>query len=334
MTDVLNKKIRLWHLLSLPDTWFELICPYTWSIKRNAVNSKTYGAAFAHFCIHVAIYFFDRRYIDEAVEKVDINQLPIDCQWRLCVAAGLAYYDMGYRDDGINYLEQAILVADNDKYRSVNPYLAIGFRLNSTRYRVKRLDLALRVESLFPKDNAIKSVLVKSYIDNHLFDKAEDVIKTLIDSHAGYRVHEADLRFAEGNYAFAAELFEKYKLNDSDYFWRAQYDYKEAVSFFKIGQTEKWQNKAMTIGRRLAWDKFYSLDYLEDEGIQRIEEIDKEIDASRNQKRWIYPDKLLLILTRIPWMIWQFFWIYRYAILFYLVGFVFIGMLIRAFLKS
>jgi hypothetical protein len=87
------------------------------------------------------------------------------------------------------------------------------------------------------------------------------------------------------------------------------------------------------MGRRLAWDKFYMLDFLEDEGVKRVPEIDQVIERSRQKKRIIYVDKLVLCLRRLPWLAWEIYLLYPYEALFITAGLVFVMMLIYAFLK-
>lgn len=226
------------------------------------------------------------------------------------------------------------LYFDSQKVLSCSLILFCCFRLNGKEKWEMRKKYIDKIIERFPENLRLKQLRVKSLIDLNEFVEAETILEELMGENPmrGEFV-QGDLYFAQKNYIAAINSYCKFKLTDYFHFWRAQYDYKMATAYFKTNQLEKWKKKAIGIGRRLAWDKFYTIDFLENEGVERIPEIDEVIIASKNPKRWIYPDMLFLILKRTPRVLLELFLIYRYAIVFYLAGILFIGMLIRAFLK-
>lgn len=324
-------KIRPWHIFYLPFWWYNTVldCVKTSVIEMTRSDSK--GTGFWHYSIRLAICLQDRRFIDNATSRVSFNLWPPNCQWQAFFDVGLALYDLGYRDEGIDYLERALSISDQIDYSYIN-YHQLCCRLNMRKNWDKRLEYAQKYEKRFPQKNEIaKMMLAKSYIDFKEFEKANKITNELITIHPNYNIFLADLYYAKGEYQKASNYFEKYQLQNSLYVWFPQYDYKEAVSYYKSGQPIKWQDKAKKMGRRLAWDKFYTLDYLEDEGVERIPEIDQTIEWSRQKKRLIYIDKLSLCLQRLPWVLWKTYLMYPYEVLLLTAGTIFFIMLIRAF---
>ena len=284
-----------------------------------------------------SIISYDRQFIDRSLEKVDIAQFSVGRQWQAYRDIGLAYYDLGFRDEGISYLEKSFFVADQNSSFSIPLDASLGlltYQMNDEKYGKKRLEYALAFVQRCAHDKEFaKVLLLKSHINLRQFEEAEQIINNLVSLNPVNKNFWPQFYYAKGDYQLAADHFCRYPLDRGQYDWHIDFDYKEAVSYFKTDQLKKWQDKATKIGRRLTWDKFYKLDYLEDEGVERIPEIDQVIELSRQKKKIIYVDKLSLCLRRMPWVLWKTYLMYPYEALFIAAGSLFLIMLIRAFLK-
>lgn len=335
MNQLFKMRIRLYHTIFLPFWWHRIIVGQWHPAVLKTVSKFPTSTLFLNYAIKTAICFCDKQFLDQAFKAVDLDSRSINEQWQAYLDIGMALYDLGDRDRGIDFLEQAVKISLKTSHSSISLDISLYqfcSRLNAKDYWNKRLEYALEFVKRFKaKEEVAKILLAKSYTDMKRFGEAEEIINELMAIHPIYKSFLAELYFSKGDYQSAASYLGKYPLSKSQYDWHAQYDYKEAISYFKTGQIQKWKNRANMIGRRLAWDKFYTLDYLEDEGVERIPEIDQAIERSRQKKRIIYVDKLSLCLERLPWLLWKTYLMYPYEVLFLAAGTIFLIMLIRAF---
>ncbi|HIJ70354.1 MAG TPA: hypothetical protein HPP87_03215 [Planctomycetes bacterium] len=335
MSNVFSYKISLWRTVLLPFWWHKTIVRYWYPGKTKTVKNlpKDIGIDFLNYSVQAAIYFFDRHFIDDAIKEVDINQLTANRQWQAYLDIGLALYDMGYRDEGIDYLDQSVKLERSLQKKTYTAQYLLCYRLNEKAYWDKRLEYAQSLNEQSPENISTKVILIKSYIAKKMFDEAKKIIQELANLDKGFEVLLADLYYEIGDIGLASSFYDKHRLGKGDDFWRVSFDYKKAVAYYKTNQTEKWQKQARKIGCRTAWDKFYQLDYLEREGIERIEEIDEVICLSSNKKPLFCVEKFILFVKRTPWIAWRIFLMYRYAVLYFLAGLVLVGMVLRLFLE-
>ena len=331
MSDIFSYKISLWRTVLLPLWWHKVIVRYWYPGKKKTVKNlpKDAGIDFLDYSVQASIYFFDRHFIDDALKEVDINQLKLNCQYQAYLVIGLALYDLGYRDEGVGYLEQAAELERSLQKKSCIAQRLMCYRLNEQTYWDKRLEYAQILNEQAPENLDTKIILEKSYIAKKMFDEAKKIIQELSNLDKGFEVLFADLYYEMGDFKLASSFYDKRRLAKGEDFWRVSFDYKKAVAYYKTNQTEKWQKQARKIGHRMAWDKFYILDYLEKEGIERIDKIDDIISSSVNRKRILHIDKIALALKRTPWIVWKTFLIYRYEILSLLAGMVLTGIILR-----
>jgi hypothetical protein len=332
--DISIKKYWIWDAILFPFWWYRTIINLWHPFAVTAIKKSPKSIESLNYSIWLSVCHCDRRYIDDIRSEVDIDQMSSGCQQQAYFDIGMALCDLGYRDEGVDSIIRAAAINDGLPGISRAIHYQLCCRLSEKKYWAKRLECAFSFNERFPQNKELtKRMLAKAYIDLGQFDKAENEINELVKLRSYNNIFWADFYYSQGDNKSAAEIFKKYKLDDSQDYWHAQYDYKEAVAYFNADQWERWQKKAKAIGRRLAWDKFYNLDYLESEGVERIAEIDIVIDASRNQKRLIYPDKMLLILKRIPWFLWKTILIYRYLLLCLLILALFFVMLFLDWLR-
>jgi hypothetical protein len=332
MSDIFSIKISLWRTILLPFWWHRTIVGQWYPGKTKTVKNIPKGIDFLNYSAQAAIYLFDRHFIDDALKEVDINQLSVKCQWQAYLDIGMALYDLGCRDEGIEYLDQAVTIERSLQKKTCTAQYLLCYRLNEQAYWDKRLEYAQSLNEQSPENSSTKVILTKAYIAKKMFNEADEIIQELINVYNGYKVLLADLYYEMRDFKKVAPIYDKYRLGKGDDFWRVNYDYKKAVAYYKTNQTEKWQRQARKIGRRMTWDKFYKLDYLEREGVERIEEIDKVICLSSNKKQLFCIEKFIFVIKRILWIAWKTFLIYRYAVLYLLAGLVLAGMVLRIFL--
>jgi hypothetical protein len=323
------------RLFFIPEYWYKRVVSDLWLIKERFKQIKGYVINIFLFAPKLAICS-DRSIIDTALRlPLDIDRQTIMQQCIIYLDIGTVLYDLGYQLEGYNYLYKLMEIYFTSEEKLPYFYaLSPCFRFNRKKHWIKRKEYVNRLAERFPDNMGIKQLQVKSSIDlNELVD-AETKLKELIAVHRDWgEFLQADLFFAHNNYAAAVDTYRKFKFPDMYHFWRPQYDYKEAVALFKINQPEKWRKKATKIGQRLAWDRFYRIDNLESEGVERISEIDEVINASKNDKRLFYSEQVFLFVKRFPRVIFELFFIYRVAVLYYGVGIIFLSMLVYAFAK-
>lgn len=330
--EILKTKILPLKTIFLPDEWYRNIIEHSVRAKQLSQLNASSDEGYVHYAVRLAVYCFDRKYIDTAISRIEFDSWTKDRQRRVFASIGTALFDLGFREEAVSYFESALVASENTEYYYIN-YYQLCFHLNDKKQWAKRHELVQNYKKLFPEQETTALILLaKSYNDLRQLDEADKTIKILEDNGEDVKILRADYYYCKGEHQQAAILHDMCKSQGYSH-WQPQFDYKKAVSYFKTNQKKKWIKQAEKIGRRLVWDKFYSLDYLENEGVERIAEIDKAIYASKNKKRIIYVDKLFLALARIPGLLWRLFVIHRYAVLFYMAGIVLILMLIRAFLK-
>lgn len=332
--DALRHKIWPWDATFLPFWWYRSILSLWHPGTLAAIKEIPKGIELLNYSAQIAICCCDKKYIDDVCREVDIDQMSTERQQQAYFDIGTALCDLGYRDKGINFLERAAAVDKGLPGISRATHYQLCCRLSERKYWAKRLEYALAFERQFPQNEDFANrLLAKSYTDLEQFGKAENEINKLVDLHSHNNIFWADFYYSKEDYKSAAEIYEKYKLDEAHDYWRAQYDYKEAIAYYKTNQTEKWKRKAREVGRRLAWDKFYSLDYLEREGVKRVAEIDEIIYASVNQKRLFNVDKITFAFKRLPWILWKTVSMYRYRLLCLLVWIIFCTMFLYSWLS-
>jgi hypothetical protein len=316
-TSILRKKIWPWKIIHLPFWWYRTVLNYIRVAIREIKKGDSVGTGYLHYSIRLAVCCNNRQYIDEAIQQTKFDAWPQNYRWQAFFDIGMAFYDLGYRKDGIDYIERALAFSDFSDPQNVNyspqsiNYYSLCCRLSEMEDWDRRLRYGLDFEKKFPQEDELTNIIfASSYIDLKEFEKASQIVQDLIGVYPGYNTFLAELLFSKGSFQQAADIFDKYSLDKSQDYRQYRFDYKKAIAYFKSNQTRKWHNTSEKIGRRLAWDKFYTLDYLESEGVERIPEIDEVIERSKNRKRVIYVDKIIFALKRTPWMMWETFSLY------------------------
>lgn len=329
-------KVPVNRLFSIPEYWYKRIVPDLWLIRERFKQIKGYKINIALIAPKLAVCN-DRSIVDKVLRlPLDINKLATIQQCIIFLDIGLALHDLAFWKEGDEYLEKSIEMYFNaSDALSYDFALSSCFRLNRKEHWIKRIEYINRLAERFPDNMGIKQLQVKALIDLNKFAEAETKLKELMSVHRDWgEFLQADLFFAQSNYAAAVDTYRKFAFPEMYHFWRPQYDYKEAVALLKTNQPEKWRRKAAQIGQRLAWDKFYLIDNLESEGVERISEIDEVINASKKVRRLFYSDHIYLCARRFPRIAFELFFIYRYAVLYYVVSIVFLLLVIYAFAKQ
>jgi tetratricopeptide (TPR) repeat protein len=308
-----------WKLIFVPNWWYGITVK-----QQNPRVFKRYsspnGIDVIFKAVVMAICHFDRKFIDRVIQEVDINALSEKCQWKAYFEAGVALCDLGFAEEGIQYLEKAVQL---EKFTSGPPHLSILMLCTRTKNKTaweKRIRYALEVNKVFTGSIFFKYYLAKAYIDLAVWNKAKEVLDEIMSVDDGGRIFLADYHYSRGEYQLSSDIFDRYCLGDSLDILHPQFDYKRTVSYYKTNQTDKWKRMTKHIGYRKAWDKYYRLENLENEGVVRIPEIDQVIEAAAKQKRFIRWDKLSFVMRRLPWVLWVSFWVYRFQLLFIMAG--------------
>lgn len=298
--NILQKRIRPWHIIGLPLWWLTCIQDnanlYWKKAKRNP--SSYYIIQYGAF---LSICYNDRTFIDEVLDedldaRVDRAKIPAQIYCEI----GMALFDQGYKTEGLSYLEKAAKICPSSEYTYTWLFCT---RLNRINDWDKRLKFAERLAKCDPDEHNAIAMLLKSYIDKKLYDQATDLIEKVIGEQNDYSFMLAEFNFAQGNFKAAAEAYEKYKLPTLCHFWRPQYNYKKALAFHYSDQPKKMRNQALKIKRRLKWDRFYRLNDLEDEGIQRETVIDEIINSDEPDRILIDPEKASHYLKAIAFIL-------------------------------
>jgi hypothetical protein len=305
---LLKNNPRLWQIIHLPSNFYHFAIEYRIRIRKNAIKENPPGFYSYQWVRFLAACFNDRKYIDAILDQgfggieheIESRKAQIywDIGWTLC--------DLGYEDEGVVYLEKGINLQNIKLYKD-NLILALCMRLNNRKYQEKKL---LLLESLAKEETVeldIIALLAQSHIEHNNFDKAKEFIDKL--SKGELETHEylwAYLYFAQKNFKAAVGAFEKHKFPDTCYFWRAEYDYKYALSCYYSGQEEKWRKIAMEIGRRKKWNKFYGIDYIAQSGVDRVGEIDAVINSGNVDGLPFDIEKMKHYFAMIRLIVWSF----------------------------
>lgn len=316
---VFRKRIQPWHTFGLPCWWYATVLRLSSKARNSALATREHGLEYVTYCIHLSICLRDIHCIEHLLQTVDITRFSVRLRWQALLDIGLALYDLGDRERGIVYLEQAATLSlDYQQEVGPNAYIALwalSSRVNEKNYNNKRLQYAQHFDKLYPNNVNAKTAMVHAYIALEMFDDARSIIDDLVASHRSYSVYLAGLYYAKKDFQQASSIYDEYKLPTAEDWWLAQFDYKKASAYYRTGQGTKWKKQVRRIGRRLAWDKFYTLDYLESEGVERIPEIDNYISSVR--PRWLVFDseRMGQYLRRLPRIVWTTLLWYRYQIL-------------------
>jgi len=281
--------------------------------------------------VNATLYTGNPEYAWAVLKSGGIERLPLRARCQSYIDIGLILYDLGCRDDGVELVEKGIALAracaDCTPGTATNALYLLICRLNDQKYWGRRLDYADQMTAAHPENDTAHLLLAKAYIDSGRHDDAKRLLDDLISCKPYCRVYLADLYFAMSDYGAAAALYDEYALPDYADWWHAQFDYKKAAAYYHTGQTEKWKKQAKEIGHRVAWDRFYRVDCLEAEGVERISEIDAEI-AKWTYERRFDPVRMRRIATRLPHTLWCTACVYRYPVLYFVAGTLFLGALL------
>lgn len=280
------------------------------------------------YCVYLGICLFDTGYIERALQTVDVTLLPLKLRWQSLLDTGLALYDLGKREQGILFLEQAATLSLNYQQEiGGNSYVALWLlssRLHERKYSDKRIHYANNSDDRWTVNANAKTALAAKYINDKMFDEAKTVIEELAVSDPAYSFLVADFYYAQRDFQTASDIYAKYRPPATMDFLFAHFDYKRASTYYLTGQETKWKQEAQRIGRRLAWDRFYTLEYLDSEGVERIPRIDEYISSVRPRRLLLDLDRMWFYLRRLPRIAWTTFLWYRYHIIvgMFLLGFV------------
>jgi hypothetical protein len=311
--------VRPWNALYLPYMGYERCMRHPYfnsSLIPDSADISEYWTRFTR----AALCLQDRKIIDTLLAEVSLDRKDCDFQSRAYMEAGIALCILGFRDEGVHYLEKS---RELQHYRPKDNRMAsvmLSLYLVDLQSRGKRLSYALEAHERYSGNGYTELNLIKAYIDNDMLENAEPFLRNPEITFDGYSVLWADYFFQKGDFDSAASCFDRYAMPPSRDYWNEQLDYKKAAAYYKTNQPEKWKRMARQIGYRKAWDKFYRLDNLENEGVVRIPEIDQVIEAAARQKRFIRWDKLSFVMRRLPRVLWVSFWVYRFQLLFIMAG--------------
>lgn len=194
-------------------------------------------------------------------------------------------------------------------------FWAMCSRAREKRHANKLMQCAQRFHELYPNDVNARIALIHARIANGIFDAAKRDICELIAADEGYSVYLVDLYYAIKDFEQASIIYDSYKLAKGEDFVRPQFDYRKASAYYHTHQEVKWRRIAKNIGRRLAWDKFYRLNYLALENVERIPEIDEYIRSVPARQLLLDFERMALYLRRLPRIAWTTFVWYRYYII-------------------
>ena len=315
VTLITTKKIRYRHLFRLPYAWYRHILPLFTNIRKNIKKKNPEGKFLLAYAVFLSVCFCDRKFIDIALNNIGQEKFPVNIELQNLLYIGSALYDLGYRDEGIMYFERCLDLSLNQSHSTTDMFACLACcRMNNKTHWKRRLDYAIALTKQDPDESIVHGLLCRAYIDLKNFDKAEDLLKKLIEHSYEYAVLYTDLSFSKGDYKAAADAFDKYQLHDYFHYWRMQYDYKKALAYNYSDQPEKMRKQALKIKRRLKWDRFYRTDSLEEEGIKREEAIDSIINSDELDKILIDPEKIRHYVKALGWILYYWFISYWYAI--------------------
>lgn len=259
--DLLKKRPALCDIISLPGQFYHLAVEYRNRARKGAKRENPPAFFYFQWARFLAVCLNDRGYIDAAIKKgfdgiiLETKSRQVQTYWDI----GWTLCDLGYEDEGVDYFEKAIGLESRKEYKD-NLIVVFCMRLNNKVYLEKSLNL---LETLTIKENASPSVtalLAKTYIEQNRIDKAKEFMGRLtkIELEA-YGFLWAYFYFAQENFKSAVSAFEKYECPKVCYFWRAEYDYKKALSYYYSGQDEKWRKQTLRIKQRKSGTDFIIL---------------------------------------------------------------------------
>jgi tetratricopeptide (TPR) repeat protein len=313
---LLQIRPSVWQLLRLP-WWYPTQVVHMRDVQKNAIKEVQPGPfCIEHTCL-LSAHFGDRNYLDTVLDRIECRiETGQEKHWiQAFCDVGLTLYDLGYRDDGIRYLEKAIDLEQrpNSKHHLKRQ---LGFRLNDSESWQKRLQLAQALVTEDPDDTNAKALLAKACIDLETFEEAQRTVEELMkDYPRAYGFLLAELYFAQRNFASAASAFERYEIPWVLHFWLAQHHYRKGIAFYYTAQEGRWREQALKIKRRLLWDRFYNLNDLEDAGIERIPAMDEVIESKESDKILIDTEKAAHYLRAICHMMRLHFWKDQFTLL-------------------
>jgi hypothetical protein len=294
---LLQMRPKLWDILHLPLTWYRMAILWWPSARKKALKENVCGFYSICHARFLASSYRDRKYIDVVLkEHFDIDtesrlaQVYSDMGWTLC--------DLGHPDDGITLLEKSIAVGETNFKQTTTWMLAC--RLNQRKDSTKRIELLGSVTNFEAK----QPMLAKAYLDAGMLEKANEILNSHASDewHIWYHFLWGDLYFAQQQYDTAAKEYGKYYFSDSLYFWRYEYDYKEALAYYYSSQLENCRKQAFRIRRRKKWDKFYCMYELDSVGIKREKFIDDIIASEQSDSQFADYERVRYYASALWWL--------------------------------
>jgi len=329
--DIVRKRIQPWHTFGLPYWWYRTVLSSTNEMRNRALRAQTVCPAMIAYLARLSVCRFDKQYVEHVLQTVKLTELSIRSQWYALLDIGLALYDLGERERGIVYLEQAATMSlDHQQEIGGNSYIALWLlcsRLNAKRHRDKRLQYASHADGRWTANINAKTALADKYIGDERFDEARAIVEELVASDSQYSLLMGDFYYAQRDFQNASRIYDGHQLAAIMDFSFAQFDYRRVSAYYLTGQEGKWKKQAKRIGRRLKWDRFYEAAYLQSEDVERIPAIDDYI--LRVRSKWLPLDfnRLGQYVRRLPRVAWKTFVWYRYQVLLGMFG---LGMLFAA----
>ena len=205
--------------------------------------------------------------------------LPADIQSSILYETGQALYYIGCREEGVKYLSRAVEVCTREKIgHKILFQWFLCMCLNDAKDAELRFNTASEGAKIVPDGGYFDIILAKSYIAKKMYEQAGSIVEKIKTTeeraYAGYL--QAEMCFAKGDYKKACELYEPL-ISNVYFFWAVECDYKMVLAFYYSGHKD-WRKSAAKIKQRLSWDKYYTLDFIENAGITREPEVDAYIE--------------------------------------------------------
>jgi tetratricopeptide (TPR) repeat protein len=244
------------------------------SKERGNSHRRYHAAMYACFlsnCSH------DRNFLDAITVNQGLCPDPWTDEYALVQhQIGRALCDLGFHADGIRHIREAI-THDTGSGRYLY-WAQLARYLNTAADVTERLWLSenLLLELQEKYKDEYHAIRARAFIDAGRLDEAAALVPKLPSI---FRFVEAELYFAQKDYQRAAAVFAVCGVSGWFYWWRPQFDYKEALTYFYLGQTDKCRRKVLAMRRRSKWDRFYRLQDVEQFGAKREPFIDDILNS-------------------------------------------------------
>lgn len=308
ITLITKKNVYCWHFLKLPSAWYRHMLPLYTFFRKNAKSKNPEGKLLIEYAVFLSVRFYDRRFIDIALNTTEQEEFPMNFEIQKHLSVGSALCDLGHKDEGIEHLKESLDLFLNRNHTNGSSFAYLACcRMNGQTHWKHRLDYAIALTERYPDEAIVHELLCRAYFDLGFVDKAEKLLKNLMEESSEAGFLQAELSFSKGDYKAAADAFDTYQLHGYYHFWRMQFDYKKALAYHYSGQPEKCREQAIRIKRRLRWDKYYRLSDLDDTGIERVAEVDAIINSKQDDRLLIDPEEIHHYLSAFGWMVHYWF---------------------------